>query len=227
MSPECFGLAPLSNLSDPIQRGGIDDTTVVSTALKRDTTVVSRLFDTKMVELLRLTYTPMKAMSDDGYTRITLRIPDELHAKLTEEAAKTSKSMNAEIINRLEQTFPQPIEDRLLREMLQERLSALIREKAAADLRETFSSIRNALGKNERTEPETPEELVAIVQAKANAERYFADERLRLIALFKDADVLLRAQGGVKFTDTATAQYTPPQEPIAAESRKPKPKKSK
>jgi hypothetical protein len=44
-------------------------------------------------------------MSTDGYTRITLRIPDALHAKLTAEAARTSKSMNAEIVGRLEDSF--------------------------------------------------------------------------------------------------------------------------
>lgn len=44
-------------------------------------------------------------MSTDGYTRITLRIPETLHARLTSEAAKTSKSMNAEIIGRLEESF--------------------------------------------------------------------------------------------------------------------------
>ncbi|NIJ79595.1 Arc family DNA-binding protein [Xanthomonas cannabis] len=44
-------------------------------------------------------------MSEDGYTRITLRIPDGLHAKLTEEASRTSKSMNAEIVQRLEESF--------------------------------------------------------------------------------------------------------------------------
>lgn len=41
-------------------------------------------------------------MTDDGYTRITLRIPDALHAELTAAAARTSKSMNAEIVARLE-----------------------------------------------------------------------------------------------------------------------------
>ncbi|MFT4247669.1 MAG: Arc family DNA-binding protein [Pseudomonas sp.] len=44
-------------------------------------------------------------MSEDGYTRITLRIPNGLHAKLTGEAARTSKSMNAEIVARLERSF--------------------------------------------------------------------------------------------------------------------------
>lgn len=44
-------------------------------------------------------------MSENGYTRITLRIPDALHAKLTDEASRTSKSMNSEIIARLEASF--------------------------------------------------------------------------------------------------------------------------
>lgn len=44
-------------------------------------------------------------MENDGYTRITLRIPDALHAQLASEAARTSKSMNAEIISRLANSF--------------------------------------------------------------------------------------------------------------------------
>lgn len=42
---------------------------------------------------------------DDRYTRITLRIPKDLHSKLSDAADETSKSMNAEIIARLESTF--------------------------------------------------------------------------------------------------------------------------
>lgn len=40
--------------------------------------------------------------TDDRYTRITLRIPKDLHARLAKAAEETSKSMNAEIIARLE-----------------------------------------------------------------------------------------------------------------------------
>lgn len=43
--------------------------------------------------------------TDDRYTRITLRIPKDLHSKLTDAADETSKSMNAEIIARLERSF--------------------------------------------------------------------------------------------------------------------------
>lgn len=43
--------------------------------------------------------------TEDKYTRITLRIPKDLHARLSEEAEATSKSMNAEIVARLESSF--------------------------------------------------------------------------------------------------------------------------
>lgn len=42
---------------------------------------------------------------DDRYTRITLRIPKDLHARLAASAEETSKSMNAEIVARLQESF--------------------------------------------------------------------------------------------------------------------------
>lgn len=62
-----------------------------------DTKTVSSDFDTVFVYRAR--------MEDDNYTRITLRIPKTLHAALNESAHATSKSMNAEIVARLHQTF--------------------------------------------------------------------------------------------------------------------------
>ena len=44
-------------------------------------------------------------MEDERYTRITLRIPRELHTRLQGEADKRSRSQNAEIIERLEGSF--------------------------------------------------------------------------------------------------------------------------
>lgn len=55
-------------------------------------------FDTTMVHTARMA-------EDDGYIRITLRIPREVHAQLTASAAARSHSMNAEIIRRLEQSL--------------------------------------------------------------------------------------------------------------------------
>lgn len=48
-------------------------------------------------------------MEDDHYTRITLRIPKELHQLIQNSAHKTSKSVNAEIIGRLQESFTQYI----------------------------------------------------------------------------------------------------------------------
>lgn len=45
---------------------------------------------------------------EDRYTRITLRLPKDLDRKLQENADATSKSKNAEIIQRLEQSFALP-----------------------------------------------------------------------------------------------------------------------
>ncbi len=42
---------------------------------------------------------------EDRYARITLRIPKTLHKRLSDEADRTSKSLNAEIVGRLEESF--------------------------------------------------------------------------------------------------------------------------
>lgn len=44
-------------------------------------------------------------MEEDRYIRITLRIPRELHRLLDASADKASRSTNAEIVSRLEQSF--------------------------------------------------------------------------------------------------------------------------
>lgn len=70
-------------------------------------------------------------MEEDRYTRITLRIPTDLHVKLQRSADKASHSMNAEIITRLAQTYDvgQKIESKYLDE-----LADLLAEKVAAKL---------------------------------------------------------------------------------------------
>jgi len=44
-------------------------------------------------------------MDDDTHTRITLRLPKALHQRLQAGADATSKSMNAEIVARLEESY--------------------------------------------------------------------------------------------------------------------------
>ncbi|MBL1278201.1 MAG: Arc family DNA-binding protein [Ectothiorhodospiraceae bacterium] len=55
--------------------------------------------------------------NDDRYTRITLRIPKDLHGQLSSTSQTTSKSLNAEIISRLEESFKaaQPKDEELKR----------------------------------------------------------------------------------------------------------------
>jgi hypothetical protein len=43
--------------------------------------------------------------TEDRHVRITLRMPKELHARLQAEADNKTRSMNAEIVARLEQSF--------------------------------------------------------------------------------------------------------------------------
>lgn len=67
-------------------------------------------------------------MDEDRYTRITLRIPTDLHTKLQKSADKASHSMNAEIITRLAQTYDagQKLESKQLDD-----LAELLAEKVA------------------------------------------------------------------------------------------------
>lgn len=76
---------------------------------------------------------------DDRYTRITLRIPKELHERLADSADKTSKSMNAEIIARLSESFSvRSVEDRAV-----DRVSELDRQVADLTV-ESYSLLREA-----------------------------------------------------------------------------------
>lgn len=59
--------------------------------------------------------------NEDRYTRITLRIPKDLHQQLAEAAEATSKSMNAEIVARLAESFS----DARYRQDMTERLETL------------------------------------------------------------------------------------------------------
>lgn len=50
-------------------------------------------------------------VDDDRFTRITLRIPKDLHSKLSVKASDAAHSMNAEIVQRLEASFSRPNAD--------------------------------------------------------------------------------------------------------------------
>ncbi|MGK9419242.1 Arc family DNA-binding protein [Pseudomonas cedrina] len=76
---------------------------------------------------------------DDRYTRITLRIPKELHERLADSADQTSKSMNAEIIARLSESFTtKSVDDRAV-----DRVSELDRQIADLTV-ESYRLMREA-----------------------------------------------------------------------------------
>jgi hypothetical protein len=87
--------------------------------------------------------------TDDRYTRITLRIPKDLHAKLTETADATSKSMNAEIIARLEASVLRDTpSDELVSASRAKELAALARRDLADTIRnEVILDLRQAISR--------------------------------------------------------------------------------
>lgn len=67
--------------------------------------MVSSDNDTKIVlNVSGYIYGPVMT-EEDRYTRITLRIPKEIHQQLARSASERSHSMNAEIVQRLEDSF--------------------------------------------------------------------------------------------------------------------------
>lgn len=90
---------------------------------------------------------------DDRYTQITLRIPKALHAKLRETSGARSRSMNAEIIARLELSF----------ESLEERVAALEAEAFTED--GGIENLRHAVSRLEREVEELTGHVVSMSRA--------------------------------------------------------------
>lgn len=78
----------------------------------------------------------MLSMEEDRYTRITLRIPRDLHERIALAADKTSKSMNAEIISRLDSSFSE-------RDALVDRIALLESQTEARKASETTDQLSN------------------------------------------------------------------------------------
>ena len=86
---------------------------------------------------------------EDRYTRITLRLPKELHAKLSAAADETSKSTNAEIVARLEESFEAKatsegratvleLKSMMTESSLLAALTALVQQQPKSDERDTL-----------------------------------------------------------------------------------------
>lgn len=63
---------------------------------------------TILVALLCPAVYHVRMATQDNYVKTALRLPRELHAKLQDAADATSKSMNAEIVSRLDKSFDSP-----------------------------------------------------------------------------------------------------------------------
>lgn len=81
-------------------------------------------------------------MSEDRYTRITLRIPKDMHKLLSEEADLTSKSLNAEIIGRLKKSFHIEDEPNQGKELSQEEIKAKLEVE---DIKNTILEMKQNL----------------------------------------------------------------------------------
>jgi len=84
---------------------------------------------------------------DDRYTRITLRMPKDLHERLASLAEETSKSMNAEIIGRLEASvFSSELPEVLIPAAKARQIAAAARQRLSAVIESrTISAINRAI----------------------------------------------------------------------------------
>lgn len=83
---------------------------------------------------------------EDRYTRITLRIPKDLHGVLTAEADRTSKSLNAQIVESLTHGFEsssklEKLKDLLLKAEIQVRLAKDGAEVARGEIERLHAEI--------------------------------------------------------------------------------------
>lgn len=142
-----------------------------------------------------------------------LRMTEDLKAKVEEAAKANNRSMNAEIVARLEASFPvDPPEDAYLKQLYDEQLRAAMLKAANEKLRDFSASMRNAFSGKAPELPETPEELASLVEARIAAEREHKAEIQRIQKLFHDAQSILRtkAAGGLVLADRAEAHIVPP-----------------
>lgn len=125
---------------------------------------------------------------EDRYTRITLRIPKELHQSLAMAAERTSKSLNAEIIGRLQASTIEELDghsriraigDELLEALVT--LSLLRSERAVYQLRMDLSQ---ATGQQLTGLEEMAQRLTAITAEIARCELIV--ERFRSAAMQDD-----------------------------------------
>ena len=81
----------------------------------------------------------------DSYTRYTIRVPSELYARIQSMADSAGRSMNAEIVNRLERSIAEPpripIGDRALVQVSEKRSYGNIQDLATAAFKKALEEL--------------------------------------------------------------------------------------
>lgn len=131
-----------------------------------------------------------------------LRMSEELRAQIAEAAQSYGRSMNAEIVARLESSFPPvPLENRMLDYLQREKIRHITLKIAGEKALRRGNDLQRSAPDDPSLIPDTPEELAAYVEECAKIERQLREERLRVYGIFREADRLL------------TAKSTKPQDP--------------
>lgn len=84
---------------------------------------------------------------EEPFTRITLRLPNALHEKISKATAGTGMSRNAEIVSRLEQSFSANEREALvdeLKSLLAERDRQILEESIQAALQRLLGETKAA-----------------------------------------------------------------------------------
>ncbi|AMO36399.1 toxin-antitoxin system HicB family antitoxin [Thauera humireducens] len=138
-------------------------------------------------------------MEDDRYTRITLRIPKDLHAALAAEADSTSKSLNAEIIARLAASLEQPgfssvkmmgkIGDApSIIDEIAAKLAATPAEKLALPLAEIIDDLRQTQGRLTKAAADAERTIKIIRRELPSGTPYRSDPLALIRHLIEDAE---------------------------------------
>lgn len=138
-------------------------------------------------------------MEDDRYTRITLRIPKDLHAALAAEADATSKSLNAEIVARLAASFEQPALSSLklagriddapsIVDEIAAKLAEMPAEQLALPLAEVVNDLRQTQGRLAKTADEAERTIKLIRRELPPGTPYRSDPLALIRHLVEDAE---------------------------------------
>ena len=154
-----------------------------------------------------------------------LRMTEDLKAKVEEAAKANNRSMNAEIVARLEGTFPTKLPEHEVLLQLYEEHRRELRRRIIATVDASHPRFRLS---DPHELPDTPEELAALVEARVRAEREQSKVWARINKLFSQTDEILRArQAGIVQPDMLALHEDPTPESgeSTPEQKRTKPKR--